>query len=109
MRVTVSGMRAWLARLGDLERKATDLDTPAAAAAAAVAGVARPPVATGALAASRTTGTAGAGVGVVAWTAPHAGFVHYGTRYMAARPFAVDALEQQTDTVTSIYAQHLDT
>lgn len=32
--------------------------------------------------------------GRIAWTAEYAGFVNFGTRYMAAQPFATDAAEK---------------
>lgn len=34
------------------------------------------------------------GHGQISWGADYAGYVHDGTRYMAARPFAADAVEK---------------
>ena len=53
------------------------------------------PVATGNLKNNKDINTGGIGQpGHVHWQAPYTGFVHNGTRYMAARPFILQAVQQ---------------
>jgi HK97 gp10 family phage protein len=53
------------------------------------------PVDTGNLKNNKVINTGGAdGKGFVHWQAPYAGFVNYGTRYMAARPFIDSSVAQ---------------
>jgi len=48
-------------------------------------------------------------VGVVEWTAPHAQHLEYGTRKMAARPFANPAIERNRARIASLLRQALAT
>lgn len=52
------------------------------------------PVDTGNLKNNKTINTGSNGQGFVHWHAEYAGFVHNGTRYMAARPFIAEAVAQ---------------
>lgn len=100
-------MRAWLDRLDRLEDRATDLTDAHTAAARLVAAAARPPRRTGLLAASQTVDTS-SDRATVSWWAAHAPFVHFGTRYMAAQPFAYDAADQAAPQLADLYTDHLD-
>ncbi len=59
------------------------------------------PRASGALAQSRTL-RFGPDYGELAWTEPYARFVHDGTRYMSANPYASRALGAKTDQVLEV-------
>lgn len=52
------------------------------------------PVDTGNLKNNKTINTGSGGQGFVHWHAEYAGFVHNGTRYMAGRPFIMQAVQQ---------------
>lgn len=101
MRADVRGLEDLQGRLAALE----DLDVPSVdqAAAQLVARAARPPVLTGALAASLT-----ALDGHVVALAGHGAPVHWGTKYMPARPFVLDAAAVRADQVTDLYAKAVD-
>lgn len=99
--------REWLLRLERVQRELDSLEDVHARAAGVIGTAARPPVRTGRLAASRSIDTR-ADVAVLSWDAPYAGFVHYGTRYMPARPFATDAADQVDGRLTALYTEQLD-
>jgi HK97 gp10 family phage protein len=91
-----------------LDRAAAAMAHPAAANRDAAAVVLRlaetaAPRKSGRLAASGHAEADDAG-GVVTFTADYALFVNAGTRYMRARPFLSDAIDQAVNPVTDIYA-----
>lgn len=64
------------------------------------------PVDTGNLKNNKTINTGGSdGKGFVHWHAEYCGFVHNGTRYMAARPFIAQAVEQVWPMFTKAMAE----
>ena len=87
IRVRVQGADRLADTAGRAAGRMRNLTEPNRAAAAAIRAGAHPPRRTGYLAASATV-QAGPRTAVLAWTAPYASFVYYGTRNMPARPWA---------------------
>lgn len=94
-------VRPLLAGLDKAADELADTDAVDAAAAQVILAAARPPRRTGALAASGTTFGP-----VVAWTAPHAPYVEFGTRHMRAQPFAAPAADKALVDVEDLYVAH---
>lgn len=88
-------------------RELADLEAANAQAGRVVVQAARPPVATGALASGMFATPTAEGV-TWASTVRYWTFVHWGAprRNLRARPFFVEALDADTDTILAIYAEH---
>jgi HK97 gp10 family phage protein len=104
-----NGAAALTASLEGAAASLADLSEAGTAAGAVIVktAAARTPRRTGRLAASAHI-TAEADVVRIAWGEPYGVFVNFGTRYMRARPFATDALEDAEAQVGAIYTTAVD-
>jgi HK97 gp10 family phage protein len=109
MDAEVTGAAVFATSLASAVASLADLrDAGTAAGAVIVKGAgARTPRRTGRLAASARIAT-DAQTLTVSWGAPYAAYVNFGTRYMRARPFATDALEDAEAQVAAIYTTAVD-
>lgn len=100
MKISVSGAEGALGRLADIN---TDLSDAMSQAAELVANSARAscPVDTGALQASISASSSGSGASIGAG-AGYAAYVEFGTCKMAAQPFLVPALLNNSDAIIGI-------
>ena len=108
MDVELDGLPALVDRLARAHDGILDLSEPNAQAARLVAGDAdaRVPKATGALAASRTISVSGTGWGI-GYGRPYAALVHWGTRYMRARPWLIQAARDAEPTWMDDLTEHV--
>lgn len=105
-------LAAFADQLAAVGHQLADLDDPNAAAGRVVLEAARraAPTRTGQLSGSITADVSGNDV-VWASSARYWTFVHWGAprRNMRARPFILEALEADTDTILAVYAEHATT
>jgi hypothetical protein len=104
--VDVSGAVAFRRAFSGMAEDLEDLTPLHRDLAAGLVRAMSPPRRTGALARSVSHKAGPTGL-EVAYGARYAGYVHWGTRRMAGRPWATDALENRRQTILGGYADEL--